>query len=102
MSKDFIPVSDVADRWLADSEVAEAYDALEEEFAVAEALIRARTAANMTQQDVAAAMGTTQTTVARMESGHLPSTRTLQRFAKATGPRLRITFEPAQPKTARR
>ena len=33
--------------------------------------------------------------VARLESGRvLPSTRTLERFAKATHTRLRISFEP--------
>jgi len=49
----------------------------------------------MTQEQVAAAMGTTQTVIARLESGRtMPSTRTLERFAKATGMRLRISFEP--------
>ena len=46
-------------------------------------------------------MGTTQAVVARLESGKiLPSTRTLERFAKATRSRLRITFEPHR-KTSR-
>jgi transcriptional regulator with XRE-family HTH domain len=40
-------------------------------------------------------MKTTQSTIARLESGRgLPSTRTLSRFAKATGDRLKISFEP--------
>ena len=40
-------------------------------------------------------MGTTQAVVARLESGRtMPSTRTLERFAKATGTRLRVSFEP--------
>jgi transcriptional regulator with XRE-family HTH domain len=40
-------------------------------------------------------MGTTQAVIARLESGRvLPSTRTLQRFAKATHTQLRISFEP--------
>jgi transcriptional regulator with XRE-family HTH domain len=52
----------------------------------------------MTQEQVAAAMGTTQAVVARLESGRvLPSTRTLERFAKATHTRLRISFEPDEP-----
>jgi transcriptional regulator with XRE-family HTH domain len=46
-------------------------------------------------------MGTTQTVIARLESGRtMPSTRTLERFAKATGMRLRISFEPAKPEPA--
>jgi transcriptional regulator with XRE-family HTH domain len=43
-------------------------------------------------------MGTTQAVVARLESGRtMPSTRTLERFAKATNTRLRISFEPVKP-----
>ena len=76
---------------------------LEEEFALATALIKARADADMTQEQVAKAMGTTQAVVARLESGRvMPSTRTLERFAKATGIRLRISFEPAKPAPARR
>jgi transcriptional regulator with XRE-family HTH domain len=51
----------------------------------------------MTQEQVAAAMGTTQAVVARVESGKtMPSTRTLERFAKATRTKLRIRFEPVR------
>ena len=58
------------------------------------ALIQARSLAAMTQEQVAAAMGTTQAAKARLESGRtLPSTRTLKRFADATGLKLRIGFE---------
>jgi len=43
-------------------------------------------------------MGTTQAFVARLESGRaLPSTRTPERFAKATRTRLCISFEPVKP-----
>ena len=82
-----------------DPEYVAAYDALEEEFALASALIKARGDADMTQEQVAAAMGTTQAFVARLESGRvLPSTRTLERFAKATHTKLRISFEPTEPR----
>jgi len=48
----------------------------------------------MTQEQVAEAMGTTQAVVARLGSSRtMPSTRTLERFAKATGTRPRISFE---------
>lgn len=90
----FIPVEEAAKTWMKDPAFREAYDALEEEFALASALIHARSEAKMTQEEVARAMGTTQAVVARLESGRaMPSTRTLQRYAKATGSRLRITFE---------
>jgi ribosome-binding protein aMBF1 (putative translation factor) len=92
----FIPVSEAFERWRKDPEYVAAYEALEEEFALASALIEARTNADMTQAQVAAAMGTTQAAIARLEGGKIPpSTRTLERFAKATNTRLRIRFEPA-------
>ena len=86
--------SELFEEWRKDPEFVEAYNALEEEFALAEALIKARAEARMTQEDVAKAMGTTQAVIARLESGrNMPSTRTLQRFAEATGTKLRIHFE---------
>jgi len=72
-----------------------AYDALEEEFALAAAVIDARNRAGLTQQQLARRMKTTQPAVARLESGRgRPSMRTLGRFAQATGSRLLIGFEP--------
>jgi len=91
----FIPVEEAFAEWRKDPAYVAEYEALEEEFALASALIKARGDADMTQEQVAAAMGTTQAVVARLESGRvLPSTRTLERFAKATRTRLRISFEP--------
>jgi ribosome-binding protein aMBF1 (putative translation factor) len=95
MSRKFIPVEEAFREWRKDPKFVAAYDALEDEFAVASALIKARGDAAMTQAQVARAMGTTQAVVARLESGKtMPSTRTLERFAKATHTRLRISFEP--------
>ncbi|WP_105438252.1 helix-turn-helix domain-containing protein [Neorhizobium sp. T25_13] len=92
---------DAFEEWRKDPEFVAAYDALEEEFALAEALIKARAQASMTQEDVAKAMGTTQAAIARLESGRsMPSTRTLQRFADATGTKLRISFQ--KPKSSSR
>jgi ribosome-binding protein aMBF1 (putative translation factor) len=95
MTRKYIPVEEAAQEWMKDPKFREAYDALEEEFALAEAFIRARAQADLTQEQVAERMGTTQAVIARLESGRVkPSTRTLERFAKATGTRLRIAFEP--------
>ena len=95
MSRKFIPVEESFRKWRKDPEFVAAHDALEDEFAVASALIQARANAEMTQEQVAQAMGTTQGAVARLESGKtMHSTRTLERFAKATHTRLRISFEP--------
>ncbi|MCK0197387.1 helix-turn-helix domain-containing protein [Ancylobacter sp. 6x-1] len=72
------------------------YEALEEEFALITSMIQARARAHLTQAEVAAKMGTTESAVSRLESGRtMPSTRTLKRYAEATGTRLRITLEPA-------
>jgi DNA-binding XRE family transcriptional regulator len=56
---------------MADPEFRKEYDALGEEFALIEAMIEARTQANMTQADVAKAMGVSQPRVARIESGKM-------------------------------
>lgn len=95
MKPTFIAVEESFEQWKKDPEYVAEYDALEGEFALASALIKARGDANMTQEQVAEAMGTTQAVVARLESGKVrPSTRTLERFAKATRTRLRISFAP--------
>ena len=80
---------------LKDPEVRREYDALEEEFALILEVAKARRRAGLSQAELAKRMKTTQSTIARLESGRgLPSTRTLGRFAKATGHRLKISFEP--------
>lgn len=82
---------------LKDPEVRKAYDAMDEEFALIAAVAKARIRAGLTQAQLAKRMKTTQSTVARLESGRgKPSTRTLARFAKATGHRLKISFEPVR------
>ncbi len=89
-------LGDLKKRLLKDPEVCKEYDALEEEFALA-AVARARNRAGLSQAELAHRMKTTQSTIARLESGRgRPSTRTLDRFAKATGHRLRISFEPVK------
>ncbi len=73
------------------------YDALEAEFTVSAALIRARADAGLTREQLAERMGTKQEVIARWEGGKvLPSTRTLARLAKATGTTLQISFAPSR------
>jgi transcriptional regulator with XRE-family HTH domain len=82
---------------MRDPEYRKEYDALEEEFALAAAVIKARRRAGLSQGELARRMRTSQSTIARLESGRdRPSTRTLDRFAKATGHRLKISFEPVR------
>jgi predicted transcriptional regulator len=91
-----IRVDDLHKKWMKDAKYRREYKALEEEFTLVDALIEARTRAGLTQQQVAHRMKTTQAVIARLEGGgSRPSTRTLERYAEATGSRLKITFEPA-------
>lgn len=81
-------LTELKSRLLADPETRAEYEALEPEFAIAHELINARVRAGLTQDQVAERMNTTQSTIARLESGRaLPSMRTLARYAEATGSR---------------
>jgi ribosome-binding protein aMBF1 (putative translation factor) len=72
-------------KMLTDRNVHAAYEALGDEFNLAGELIAARVRAGLTQAEVAERMGTTQSVVARLESGaQMPSVNTLLKFAKAT------------------
>jgi ribosome-binding protein aMBF1 (putative translation factor) len=89
-------VDDLHKDWMKDPKYRREYRALDGEFSITAALIEARSRAGMTQEQVARRMKTTQAVIARLESGgSKPSTRTLERYAKATGNRLRISFERA-------
>ena len=95
MSRKFIPVEEAFARWHEDPEYMKEYDALEEEFARAQMVIGARTHADLSQAELAQRMGTSQSAIARLESGRVkPSTRTLEKLAAATGMRLRVVLEP--------
>ena len=89
-------VDDLHKEWLKNPAYRREYEALEEEFSLTAALIEARARAGLTQAQVALRMNTTQAVIARLEGGgSKPSTSTLEKYAKATGSRLKITFEPA-------
>ena len=86
-------VKEVAKEWRKSKSYRAAYDALEDEYALAGALIEARAKAGLSQRQLAARMKTTQPAIARMESGRqLPSSASLLKLAKATGTKLRISF----------
>ena len=96
MNRTCIPVEESFARWRKDPEYMKEYDALEEEFARAQMVIGARAHANLSQAELAERMGTSQSAIARLESGRIkPSTRTLEKLAAATGMRLRIVLEAA-------
>jgi len=78
-------------RMLKNPKVKAEYDALADEFALAGELIGARAKAKLTQAEVARRMGTSQSAVARMESGRtLPSTASLVKYARAVGRKVEI------------
>lgn len=72
-----------------------AWDALEEEYAALSELFQARKEAGLTQEQVAAVMGTTKSAISRLESSirsdsHSPSFSTLRKYANACGKKLLI------------
>ena len=78
-------------RALARGDVRAEFDKLEEEFAFLDEFLKARAAAGMSQAEIAERMGTTQSAVARLESGrgkHSPSLATLRKYARALGYRV--------------
>ena len=93
-------ISELHQKWIKEPKYRKAYADLEDEFALAKAVIAARNRAGLTQSELAHKMGTTQPVVARMEGGRVqPSLRTLHRLAQATGSRLSIRFEPCPAET---
>jgi len=80
-------------RALERADVKTEYDSLDEEFQFLDEFLKARAAAGVTQAEVAERIGTTQSAVARLESGggkHSPSIATLRKYAHALGCRLEL------------
>ena len=81
-------------RILANPDARAEYVAQAPEFELARELIAARARAGLTQAELAERMKTTQSTIARLESGRtMPSMRTLARYAEATGSRAVVHLE---------
>lgn len=78
---------------LGNADVKTEYEALTDEFALLDEFLKARAAQGLTQAQVAEKIGTTQSAVARMESGsgrHSPSLATLSKYAQALGCKLEV------------
>jgi transcriptional regulator with XRE-family HTH domain len=85
--------------WKKDSTFRKEYDALEEQFALFDTLLKARYEAGLTQAEVAERMGTKTSAIARLEAGggrqkHSPSLATLRKYAAAVGCRLEVKLLP--------
>jgi DNA-binding XRE family transcriptional regulator len=73
-----------------------AYQALAVEYAVANEMLAARARAGLTQEVVASRMGTSKSTVSRLESAgrHAPTLASLKKYAKAVGCKVEIRLVP--------
>ena len=86
-------LKDFKTRALARPEVRREYEGLKEEFEILDEILKARAEAGLTQAELAARIGTTQSAVARLETAmgkHSPSIGTLKRYASALGYRLQV------------
>ncbi len=91
-----IPFEEIEAQLLANPRVKAEYDALAPEFEISAELLRARLRAGLSQAELAARMGTSQSAIARLESGQtLPSTKTLLRFAEATESKVQVRLSAA-------
>jgi DNA-binding XRE family transcriptional regulator len=82
----------------------EAYESLEDDYLLARELLAARAQAGLTQEEVAASMGTTKSAVCRLEGvgKHSPSVSTLQRYARAVGCDVEVRLVPIPSQTGAR
>lgn len=80
---------------LRDPEFRKAYEALQPERAIVQAIIDARHRTGMTQKELSERTGIAQGDISRLEKGNAnPSLRTLQRLASGLGMSLRLDFQP--------
>jgi DNA-binding XRE family transcriptional regulator len=89
-------LSELKNELMTDENFKKEYESLEQEFNFAAKMIEVRLQERLSQEQVARRMGTTQSVVARIESGRpLPSLRTLMRYAAAVGRKLDISLPKA-------
>lgn len=74
----------------------EAYEERKEVYDLIREMLMAREKAGLTQDEIAAKMGTTKSAISRMEASgkHIPSLITLKKYAQAVGCQLVIKFIP--------
>ena len=96
---------ELIESWKQDPAFQKEYEALGEEFAIFDELLKARQIAGLTQAEVAKRMGTKTPAVARLEAGggnqkHSPSISTLRKYAKAVECHLEIKLVPNHPSSS--
>jgi len=93
---------ELKERALERANVKAEYERLDEEFSLVDEFLKARAAAGLTQAELAKRIGTTQSAIARLESGggkHSPSLATLRKYARALGCRLELKLITEDQKT---
>lgn len=89
-------IAELKKRLMNNPEFQKEYEKADAEFAIIEALVRARTEARLSQSELAKRIGTTQSAIARLEGGGVsPSLSTLRRYAEATGTKLHVELVPS-------
>ena len=79
---------------LQNPEFKKEWDALELDFQIQAALMKARIDADMTQAELAKKSGVRQSNISRIEAGAvIPRLDTLEKLAQAMGKKLKITME---------
>ena len=87
------PLKELVAKLRQNPEFCEAYENTPLEFTLMLEISAARARSGLTQAEIAARMGTTQSAVARLETERLPSMRTLKRYAEAVGAKLVVKLE---------
>ena len=84
---------------MKDPEFKAEWDALDPEFSVVEAMLKARKESGLTQKQLSERTGIAQTDISKLERGNAnPSLRTLQRLAAGMGMKVKIEFVPVSAK----
>jgi ribosome-binding protein aMBF1 (putative translation factor) len=86
---------------LKNPEFKKEYEALDEEYKILSACMKARKRLNLTQEEVAKRMKTSRIVVSRIESPfrvHSPTMNTVRKYAHALGCTLEIKLKPAKKK----
>lgn len=79
---------------MSNKEFKKEYDALEPEFQIIKAMMKARNEKGITQKELSSITGITQADISKLENGTAnPSIKTLQRLANALGKNLIIQFK---------
>lgn len=88
-------ISNLHKKWIKNPEYKKAFEESRVEFEIAREIIETRMKKGLSQEELAALMNTSQSAIARLESGSsLPSIRTLAKLAEATNMKIEIHFKP--------